>query len=64
MSYGTRTRQAFQVRLEAPITPTLRTRAEISAFKFERDQTFFTSSNEGVTGVKATIRVLSHHLHS
>ena len=57
VSFGTRTRQAFQVRLEAPLTSSLRTRGEILAYRFERDQTAFASSSEGVTGVKATLRV-------
>lgn len=57
VSFGTTTRRAFTVRLEAPLTPSLGTRGELSAFQFDRDQTIFASSTESVTGVKASVRV-------
>ena len=63
MSFGTKTRQAFQLRLEAPLVHldhSLQTRGEISAFGLERDNSTFASSKEGVKGVKLALRVSAH----
>ncbi|KAF8318799.1 hypothetical protein DL93DRAFT_2075725 [Clavulina sp. PMI_390] len=59
MSFGTTTRRSFQVRLEAPLTPSLRTTGEISAFQFDRDQTVFASSTESVVGARASVKTSS-----
>ncbi|KAG9000288.1 hypothetical protein FRB90_011865 [Tulasnella sp. 427] len=59
VSFGTKTRQAFQLRLEAPVVSldrSLRTRGEISAFSTERDFTSFASVSEGVKGLKLALR--------
>ncbi|KAG8935261.1 hypothetical protein FRC02_008396 [Tulasnella sp. 418] len=62
LSFGTKTKQAFQLRLEAPLVwldNTLRTRGEISAFGLERDNSTFASSREGARGLKFSIRAPS-----
>lgn len=60
ISFGTKTRQAFQLRLEAPVVSldhSLKTRGEISAFSTERDFSSFASASESVKGLKFALRV-------
>ena len=59
ISFGTKTRQAFQLRLEAPVVSldhSLKTRGEISAFSTERDFTTFASVSESVKGISLWAR--------
>lgn len=57
MSAGTKTRRAFQASLAAPITPDLRTRAELAVFGLQRDNSSYASSSEALHGVRASVRV-------
>lgn len=60
MSFGTKTKHAFQLRLETPLVsfdPTLQSKGEISVFATERDYTSFASAVEDVKGVKLSYRV-------
>ncbi|KAG8916306.1 hypothetical protein FRC01_003239 [Tulasnella sp. 417] len=59
LSFGTKTRQAFQLRLEAPVVAldhSLKTRGELSAFSTERDFSTFASVSEAVKGLKFALR--------
>ncbi|KAG8995249.1 hypothetical protein FRB94_009324 [Tulasnella sp. JGI-2019a] len=59
LAFGTKTRRAFQLSLEAPLLAldrSLRTRGEISAFGMQRDNTSFASSVQEVNGIKVAFR--------
>lgn len=57
VAFATKTRMSFNASLTAPLTPTLKTRGEVSIFGMERDNSSFASSSEGVRGVRAVLRV-------
>lgn len=60
LAFGTKTRRAFQLRLEAPLVAidhSLRTRGEVSAFGLQRDNTSFASSVQDINGIKVALRV-------
>ncbi|KAG8896504.1 hypothetical protein FRB99_008858 [Tulasnella sp. 403] len=59
ISFGTKTRHAFHLRLEAPLVSfdnSLRTRGEITAFSSQKDNTTFASSIEDLKGVKVALK--------
>ncbi|KAH7911170.1 surface antigen-domain-containing protein [Hygrophoropsis aurantiaca] len=56
MSLGTKTRRSFHALLSVPLSPSFRTKGEISLFGLERDLTSYASSFEGSRGLKATVR--------
>jgi outer membrane protein insertion porin family len=57
LSFGTKTRIAYNASLTAPLTSNLKTRGELTVFGLERDSTSYCSAFEGVRGVKAAVRV-------
>ncbi|KAL0958293.1 hypothetical protein HGRIS_000440 [Hohenbuehelia grisea] len=56
LSMGTKTRRSFRASLEAPISPDLKTRGELTLYGLERDNTGFASSYETLRGLKAAVR--------
>ncbi|KAF9816961.1 hypothetical protein IEO21_03726 [Rhodonia placenta] len=56
LAFATKTRVAFNAALSAPLTPTLKTRGELSVFGLERDNSSFASSSEGLRGVRGVVR--------
>ncbi|KAG5725897.1 SAM50-like protein SpAC17C9.06 [Termitomyces sp. T112] len=56
VSFGTKTRRSFRAAFTAPLTSSLGTYGEVTAFGLERDNSSFASCTEGLRGVKATIR--------
>ncbi|KAH7921552.1 hypothetical protein BV22DRAFT_1038526, partial [Leucogyrophana mollusca] len=56
LSFGTKTRRSFHALLSAPLSPSLRTKGEISVFGLERDLTSYASSSEGSRGLKVAVR--------
>ncbi|KAI5118902.1 hypothetical protein M0805_002818 [Coniferiporia weirii] len=63
-STGLKTRLAGHIALSAPISPSLKTRGEISVFGLERDLTAFASCIEGVRGLRAVIRTVGKQVTS
>ena len=57
LSFGTKTRIAYNASLTAPLTRDLQTRGELTVFGLERDSTSYCSAFEGVRDVKAAVRV-------
>ncbi|KAJ4472138.1 surface antigen-domain-containing protein [Lentinula aciculospora] len=56
MSLGTTTRKSFNTSISLPITPDLKTYAEIGAFGLSKDYSSFASCSESLRGVKALVR--------
>ncbi|KAF8156659.1 surface antigen-domain-containing protein [Crassisporium funariophilum] len=56
LSLGTKTRRAFRAALSSPLTPSLATFGEISAYGMEKDLSTYASCFEGLRGVKALVR--------
>ncbi|EPQ53872.1 hypothetical protein GLOTRDRAFT_13105, partial [Gloeophyllum trabeum ATCC 11539] len=56
LSLGTKTRRAYHANLAVPLSPTLRTWADLSVFGLDRDNSSFASCTEGVRGVRAAVR--------
>ncbi|OJA14753.1 hypothetical protein AZE42_03187 [Rhizopogon vesiculosus] len=54
-SAGTKTRRSFQGLFSLPLSPSLRTRGQLSLFNMERDLSSFASCSESSHGFKATI---------
>ncbi|EJD05373.1 uncharacterized protein FOMMEDRAFT_118409 [Fomitiporia mediterranea MF3/22] len=61
LSSGLRTRLAGHVSISAPLTPSLRTRGELSVFGIEKDLTAYASCVEGIRGVRAAIKSINRH---
>ncbi|GAA5895455.1 hypothetical protein JCM6882_006257 [Rhodosporidiobolus microsporus] len=59
MSFGTRTKNAFQVRLDTPLFSSPTTRFDLTAFQAQRDLNFYASCMEGTKGLMARVRGLS-----
>ncbi|KAI0938849.1 hypothetical protein AcV5_000440 [Taiwanofungus camphoratus] len=56
LAFATKTRVSYNASLTAPLTPSLKTRAELAVFGLERDNTSYASSYEGLRGLKAVVR--------
>ncbi|KAG6886266.1 hypothetical protein C0993_006676 [Termitomyces sp. T159_Od127] len=56
VSFGTKTRRSFRATLTAPLTSSLETYGELTAFGLERDNSSFASCTEGLRGIKAIVR--------
>ncbi|KAG6862327.1 hypothetical protein C0995_016025 [Termitomyces sp. Mi166 len=56
VSFGTKTRRSFRATFTTPLTPSLGTYGELTAFGLERDNSSFASCTEGLRGIKATVR--------
>ncbi|CEQ39372.1 SPOSA6832_00887 [Sporobolomyces salmonicolor] len=59
VSFGTRTKSAFQVRLDTPVNASPITRFDLSIFSAQRDLNYYASSNEATKGMMARLRTLS-----
>ena len=57
VSLGTQTRRSFHATFTAPVTRTLDTHGELSAFALDRDNTSYMSATETLRGARAVIRV-------
>lgn len=56
-STGTKTRRSFNGLFSLPLSPSLRTRGQLSLFSLERDLSSFASCSESSHGLKAAINV-------
>jgi outer membrane protein insertion porin family len=63
VSTGTKTRRAFNGTFSAPLTPTLDTRAELSVYASDKDNTAFASCTELLRGARAVVRVRAASAH-
>ncbi|GAA5984773.1 hypothetical protein JCM10908_003498 [Rhodotorula pacifica] len=59
VSFGTRTKSAFQLRLDTPINSSTTTHADFSIFSAQRDLNFYASCNEATKGAMARLRTLT-----
>ncbi|GAA5945005.1 SAM complex subunit SAM50 [Sporobolomyces koalae] len=59
VSFGTRTKSAFQVKFDTPVNASPSTRFDLSVFSAERDLNYFASCNESTKGFLARLRTLS-----
>jgi len=60
VSFGTKTKQSFTATFTAPFASTdLRTKAEVTAFGWHRDNEAWASSHEELEGLRTAIRVRS-----
>jgi outer membrane protein insertion porin family len=61
VSFGTKTKSSFQIRLESPIPtmPSPDTKVDLSAFAADRDLTYFASCREATKGASAKVRTIS-----
>lgn len=57
VTFGTRTKSAFQLRLDTPVNGSPDTRAELAVFSIDRDLSYFASCMQHDKGVHATLRV-------
>ena len=57
VSYGTRTRSAFRVRLDTPVRASPDTHADVSVFGAERDLSHYASCKERLSGTQLRLRV-------
>ena len=57
VSAGTKTRRAFNGVFSAPLTGTLGTRGELSAYAADKDNSSFASCTEALRGAKVAVRV-------
>ncbi|BGP19686.1 hypothetical protein JCM10213_001862 [Rhodosporidiobolus nylandii] len=58
-SFGTRTKNAFQLRLDTPLLSDPKLRFDLTAFSAQRDLNFYASCTEGTKGLMARVRGLS-----
>ncbi|KAG6888003.1 hypothetical protein C0992_009956 [Termitomyces sp. T32_za158] len=56
VSFGTKTRRSFRATFTSPLTSSLGTYGELTAFNLERDNSSFASCTEGLRGIKAIVR--------
>ena len=56
-SIGTKTRRSLHASFSAPISSDLATRASLSVYALDRDNSTFASCTEGLRGAKAAIQV-------
>ncbi|BGP34898.1 hypothetical protein JCM10296v2_006722 [Rhodotorula toruloides] len=59
VSFGTRTKSAFQVKLDTPVKSSTTTHADLSIFSAQRDLNFYASCHEATKGAMARLRTLS-----
>ncbi|GAA5826820.1 hypothetical protein JCM11251_002906 [Rhodosporidiobolus azoricus] len=59
LSFGTRTKNAFQVRYDTPLLSSPTTRFDLTAFQANRDLNFYASCMEGTKGLMARVRGMS-----
>ncbi|EGU11144.1 DEAD/DEAH box helicase domain protein [Rhodotorula toruloides ATCC 204091] len=59
VSFGTRTKSAFQVKLNTPVNSSTTTHADLSIFSAQRDLNFYASCHEATKGAMARLRTLS-----
>ncbi|TNY23814.1 hypothetical protein DMC30DRAFT_413727 [Rhodotorula diobovata] len=59
VSFGTRTKSAFQLRLDTPVNSSTTTHADLSIFSAQRDLGFFASCHEATRGTMARLRTLT-----
>ncbi|GAA5899940.1 SAM complex subunit SAM50 [Sporobolomyces salmoneus] len=59
VSFGTRTKSAFQVKFDTPVNASAVTRFDFSIFSAQRDLNYFASCNESTKGLMARLRTLS-----
>ncbi|GAA5995262.1 SAM complex subunit SAM50 [Rhodotorula paludigena] len=59
LSFGTRTKSAFQLRLDTPVNASTTTHADLSIFSAQRDLNFYASCNEATKGAMARLRTLT-----
>ncbi|BGP51246.1 hypothetical protein JCM10450v2_007175 [Rhodotorula kratochvilovae] len=59
VSFGTRTKSAFQLRLDTPVNSSTTTHADFSIFSAQRDLGFYASCNEATKGAMARLRTLT-----
>ncbi|TKA50944.1 hypothetical protein B0A53_05725 [Rhodotorula sp. CCFEE 5036] len=59
VSFGTRTKSAFQLRLDTPVNSSTTTHADFSIFSAQRDLNFYASCNEATKGAMARLRTLT-----
>ncbi|GAA5954097.1 hypothetical protein JCM3765_005289 [Sporobolomyces pararoseus] len=59
VSFGTRTKSAFQVKFDTPVNASPDTRFDFSIFSAQRDLNYFASCNESTKGLMARLRTLS-----
>ncbi|GAA5870366.1 hypothetical protein JCM8547_006615 [Rhodosporidiobolus lusitaniae] len=59
LSFGTRTRNAFQLRFDTPILSSPTTRFDLTFFQAQRDLNWYASCTEGTKGFMARVRALN-----
>ncbi|GAA5899537.1 hypothetical protein JCM8208_000585 [Rhodotorula glutinis] len=59
VSFGTRTKSAFQLRLDTPVNSSTTTHADLSIFSAQRDLGFYASCHEATKGTMARLRTLT-----
>ncbi|BGP57764.1 hypothetical protein JCM8202v2_005411 [Rhodotorula sphaerocarpa] len=59
VSFGTRTKSAFQLKLDTPVNSSTTTHADFSIFSTQRDLNFYASCNEASKGAMARLRTLT-----
>ncbi|KPV72638.1 uncharacterized protein RHOBADRAFT_29811 [Rhodotorula graminis WP1] len=59
VSFGTRTKSAFQLRLDTPVNSSSTTHADLSIFSAQRDLGFYASCHEATKGTMARLRTLT-----
>ncbi|KAM0791023.1 hypothetical protein ACM66B_004321 [Microbotryomycetes sp. NB124-2] len=59
VSFGTRTKNAFQLRFDTPVNASATTHADVSVFSAHRDLNYFAGCFERTRGAQARVRTLS-----
>ncbi|SGY73837.1 BQ5605_C005g03321 [Microbotryum silenes-dioicae] len=59
IAFGTRTKSAFQLRVDTPINASPNSRAELAVFSANRDLSYYASCGEYTKGAQAKIRTLT-----
>ncbi|SCV69185.1 BQ2448_2205 [Microbotryum intermedium] len=59
IAFGTRTKSAFQLRVDTPINASPSSRAEVAVFSANRDLSYYASCGEYTKGAQAKIRTLT-----
>ncbi|GAA6049158.1 hypothetical protein JCM3770_003283 [Rhodotorula araucariae] len=59
VSFGTRTKSAFQLRIDTPVNSSATTHADLSIFSAQRDLGFYASCSEATKGAMARLRTLT-----